>query len=238
MATMPSENENLSTPPDALALKVAPAVGLLEAKYANSRRFQNVIAGDTSANLTATHWNIALATAFGWFLDSMSIALYALIIPYLLADFHITLSYLTFWVTITGLFAVATTYLWPWFSDLVGRRLAFTINIALTGVFVVLTAWAQSWALFLLFYTLMRACLNGEWSIAANLTAETWPAKYRSKVLSVARSLYGFGVALAGLIGTYIIAPHGWRWGYGITAVLALVALFFRMLCPESPHWV
>jgi len=238
MATMPSENENISSPPDAVALKVAPAVGLLEAKYANSRRFQNVIAGDTSETLTATHWNIALATAFGWFLDSMSIALYALIIPYLLTDFHITLSYLTFWVTITGLFAVATTYLWPWFSDQVGRRLAFTINIALTGVFVVLTAWAQSWALFLLFYTLMRACLNGEWSIAANLTAETWPAKYRSKVLSVARSLYGFGVALAGVIGTYIIAPHGWRWGYGITAVLALVALFFRMLCPESPHWV
>src|ERR1700742_754374 len=57
-------------------------------------------------------------------------------------------------------------------------------------------------------------------------------------VLSVARSLYGFGVALAGVIGTYIIAPHGWRWGFGITAVLALFALFFRMLCPESPHWV
>jgi MFS family permease len=198
----------------------------------------SVTEGDVSDHLTWTHWNIMLATAFGWFLDSMSIALYALIIPYLLTDFHITLNYLTAWVTITGLIAVVTTYLWPWFSDRVGRRPAFTVNIALTGIFVVLTAVAQSWILFLLFYTLMRACLNGEWSIAANLTAETWPAKYRSLVLSFARSLYGFGVALAGVIGTYVIAPHGWRWGFGITAVLALIALFFRMLCPESPYWV
>lgn len=236
MATIPSDHENIPTPVGAAA--VAVAVGGLEAKYSNSRRFRNVIDGDASDSLTSTHWNIALATAFGWFLDSMSIALYALIIPYLLTDFHITLNYLTLWVTITGLIAVVSTYLWPWFSDLVGRRPAFTINIALTGVFVVLTALAQSWLLFLVFYTLMRACLNGEWSIAANLTAETWPAKYRSKVLSVARSLYGFGVALAGVIGTYIIAPHGWRWGFGITAVLAIVALFFRLLCPESPHWV
>jgi len=237
MATTQPENENIPAPPDAGSLAGA-GVGLLEAKYANNRRYQNVSAGDTSDVLTTTHWNIALATAFGWFLDSMSIALYALIIPYLLTDFHITLSYLTGWVTITGLAAVVTTYLWPWYSDLVGRRLAFTINIALTGIFVVLTAWAQSWVLFLVFYTLMRACLNGEWSIAANLTAETWPAKYRSKILSFCRSLYGFGVALAGVIGTYIIAPHGWRWGFGITAVLALIALGFRMLCPESPHWV
>jgi MFS family permease len=238
MAILPSENENIPTSSDAPALIVAPAAGLLETKYANSRRFQSVIDGDATDTLTATHWNIALATGFGWFLDSMSIALYALIIPYLLTDFHVTLDYLTFWVTITGLMVLVTTYLWPWFSDRVGRRPAFTLNIALTGIFVVLTAWAQSWVLFLVFYTLVRACLSGEWSIAANLTAETWPAKYRSRILSVARSLYGFGVALAGLIGTYIIAPYGWRWGYGITAVLAIVALFFRMLCPESPHWV
>jgi MFS transporter, putative metabolite:H+ symporter len=238
MAIVPSENENLPIPPDVSTLTAVSSVGLLEAKYANNRRYQNVSAGDASDTLTTTHWNIALATAFGWFLDSMSIALYALIIPYLLTDFHITLSYLTAWVTITGLIAVGTTYLWPWFSDQVGRRLAFTINIALTGIFVVLTAVSQSWVLFLVFYTLMRACLNGEWSIAANLTAETWPAKYRSKILSFCRSLYGFGVALAGVIGTYIIAPYGWRWGFGITAVLAVVALFFRMLCPESPHWV
>lgn len=238
VATLPGENEGELNGLEMSADGVAVIAGPLEARHSESRRYQNVIAGDTSDRLTATHWNIFLATAFGWFLDSMSGALYALIIPYLLKDFHITLNFLTLWVTISGVGAVATTYFWPWWSDRIGRRPAFTINITLTGIFVVLTACSQTWISFILFFALARACLNGEWSIAANLTAETWPAKYRSKVLSAARSLFGFGVALAGVIGTYIIAPYGWHWGYGITAVIAVIALFFRMLCPESPHWV
>lgn len=48
--------------------------------------------------------------------------------------------------------------------------------------------------------------LNGEWSIAANLTAETWPAKHRSKVLSGTRSLYGLRVIL-GMVGYWVL---GW----------------------------
>ena len=50
-----------------------------------------------------------------------------------------------------GLLAVAILFLfwllWRFsqrFLWRVGRRLAFTLNIALTGIFVVLTAWAQS----------------------------------------------------------------------------------------------
>lgn len=238
MGTLPVGNEIELNKLHASADGVAIIPGALETQHIKSKRYQNVIAGDASDKLTVTHWNIALAAGFGWFLDSMSGALYALIIPYLLIDFDITLNFLTLWVTISGVGAVATTYFWPWWSDRIGRRPAFTINITLTGIFVILTASAHTWLLFIVFFGLARACLNGEWSIAANLTAETWPAKYRSKVLSVARSLWGFGVALAGVIGIYIIAPYGWHWGYGITAVIAVIALFFRMLCPESPHWV
>jgi putative MFS transporter len=220
------------------AVTALAGLGPLETRYARSRRYRDVIEGDVTEHTTGTHWNIAVATALGWTLDSTVGALYALIIPFLILDFHVSLNKLTLWVTITGLISTLATYAWPWLSDQVGRRLAFTINIFISGVFVVLTAISGSWLLFLVFYTLMRAATNGEWSIAANLTAETWPARHRAKVLSGARSCYGLGVALAGLMGTYIIPHFGWRWAFALPAVVALVGFYVRLYCPESPYWV
>lgn len=213
-------------------------LGALEAKHAKSRAFQNVRDGDASQELTSTHWHIAAALGLGWMLDGIVIALYALIVPYLLAEFGISLNLLTLAVTITGVLAAFAAYFWPWLADRIGRRTAFIVNVGLTCGFLVMIVVSSNWLFFIAFYTLMRMTIAGEWAIGSLLTVETWPARHRAKVLSAARSLYGYGVVVAGLTGTYIIAPHGWRWAFLVPAVIGLLAVYVRFLCPESPAWV
>ncbi|MCW0215403.1 MAG: MFS transporter [Pseudonocardia sp.] len=215
-----------------------PGMGPLETKHSRSAAFRNVSDGDAAERLTRTHWHIAAALGLGWMLDGIVIALYALIVPYLLEDFGISLNSLTLAVTITGVLAAFAAYFWPWLADRIGRRTAFIINVAFSALFLVLIVVSQNWLFFIVFYTLMRVTIAGEWAVGSLLTVETWPAKHRAKVLSGARSLYGYGVVIAGLTGTYIIAPHGWRWAFLVPAAIGLLAIYARLLCPESPAWV
>jgi MFS family permease len=213
-------------------------LGPLETRHSRSQAYQNVKDGDAGERLTSTHWHIGIALGLGWMLDGIVIALYALIVPYLLEDFSISLDSLTAAVTLTGFLSAFAAYFWPWLADRVGRRMAFIVNVALSAVFLALIVVSESWIFFIVVYTIMRITIAGEWAVGSLLTVETWPAKHRAKILSAARSLYGYGVVIAGLAGTFIIAPYGWRWAFLVPAVIGLLAIYVRLLCPESPAWV
>lgn len=210
--------------------------GPLEIRYSRSRRFRDVAADD--GRVTFTHWAIASATALGWMIDSLGSSIYALVIPLLIVSFHSSLNQMTFDLLIVGLISAGSTYFWPWLADRIGRRTSFIINIGLTAVFVVLVGFTKSWGEFILFYGLFILADTGEWGIASTLTAETWPARYRSNVLSFARSFYGYGAALSGLIGSTLIVSFGWKAGYWVVGSIALLAVGVRFFCPESPYWV
>src|ERR1700756_1104055 len=70
------------------------------------------------------------------------------------------------------------------------------------------------------------------------LVAETWPARLRGLVLSVDRSAWGVGAALAGVLVTFIVTEWGWRAAYVLPVGGAVLAGFVPLLCPESPYWV
>ena len=70
------------------------------------------------------------------------------------------------------------------------------------------------------------------------LVAETWPARLRGLVLSFDRSAWGIGAALAGTIVTFVVTIWGWRAAFVLPMVIAFLAVYVRLMCPESPYWV
>jgi MFS family permease len=80
--------------------------------------------------------------------------------------------------------------------------------------------------------------LNGEWSFGSMLVAETWPARLRSRVISINRATWCFGVALAGGITGIVVASWGWCVAVMGPGMIALLAIYVRATCPESPYWV
>jgi MFS family permease len=70
------------------------------------------------------------------------------------------------------------------------------------------------------------------------LVAETWPARLRGRVISVTRSTWCLGASLAGGITGLVAADFGWRTAVMVPGVIALLAIYVRATCPESPYWV
>ncbi len=118
------------------------------------------------------------------------------------------------------------------------RRSILAINIALFSLMMPLLAICTTWAAFVAVRSIVNFALNGEWSLGSMLVAETWPARLRGRVIGINRGTWCFGAALAGAIATWVIADFGWRTAFMVPAVVALVAIYVRFKCPESPHWV
>src|SRR6201985_3780884 len=70
------------------------------------------------------------------------------------------------------------------------------------------------------------------------LVAETWPALLRGRVISITRSAWCLGATLAGAITGLVAANFGWRIAVMVPGVIALLAIYVRATCPESPYWV
>ena len=213
----------------------AAVVGPLESRHLDSRIFRNVADG---SRVTATHWHIAWANGLGWGFDGMDGAILALVAPLLMQDFAINLTTYRSGVQLSSLISIVGLYFWPWLADRFGRRNILAINIAVFSLAMPLVALSPAWGSFVAAYTIVRFALNGEWAVGSMLVAETWPARLRGLVLSIDRSAWGIGAALAGTIATFVVTVWGWRAAFIVPMVIAFLAVYVRLMCPESPYWV
>jgi MFS transporter, putative metabolite:H+ symporter len=211
------------------------SAGPLELRHLRSEAFQRV--SDTTP-ISSTHWHVAFSNALGWAFDGMDLAILGLVAPQLLKEFGLTVGEFRDGVQIFGLATVFGCFVWPWLADRYGRKTLLSINIALFSLAMPVAASAPSWAIFVFVYSIVRFTLAGEWAIGAPLVVETWPARYRGLVLGANRSAFSLGSALAGLLTTFIVVGYGWRAAFYLPGLVALLAVYIRLLVPESPEWV
>jgi MFS family permease len=209
--------------------------GPLERRHLQSAAFR---AASDNQNVTATHYHIAIANGLGWGFDGMDGVIFAVVAPFVIKEFAVDLSTYRSGVQIAMFIGIAGLYFWPWLADKFGRRNLLAINIAMFSICMPLVAISSSFWMFVAMYALVRFSLNGEWAIGSMLVAETWPARMRGLVISADRSTWGVGAALAGGIAAYIVEQYGWRAAFIPPGVIALIAIYVRMKCPESPYWV
>jgi MFS family permease len=60
----------------------------------------------------------------------------------------------------------------------------------------------------------------------------------RGRVISINRATWCLGVVLAAMITGIAAANWGWRVAVMVPAAIALLAVYVRATCPESPYWV
>ena len=211
------------------------AGGPLEERHMQSAAYRNAAQQHT---VTRTHWHIAWANGLGWGFDGMDGAIFGLVAPLVIAEYALTLPQYRSGVQIAMLVGIIGLYAWPWLADRVGRRNLLAVNIAMFSLMMPLVAIAPNFGFFVAAYCVVRFALNGEWAIGSMLVAETWPARLRGRILSANRAAWGVGAALAGTITAVVVGDWGWRAAFVLPVVVALLAVYVRMLCPESPYWV
>lgn len=124
-------------------------------------------------------------------------------------------------------------------SDRIGRVRTMIVTILVYSLFTGLSALAQSWWHFAICRFLVALGTGGEWAVASAFVAEVFPTRARAWSLAIFHASSVLGTYLAVATGEFVVGEPslGWRWGFAIGAVPALLTLWARAGLRESDTW-
>jgi len=178
-----------------------------------------------------------LAASLGWMLDAFDAMLYALVLAYVMRDLGMSkatgglLNGLT--LLASGIGGVAFGFI----ADRIGRKPALMLSILTYSVCSFASGLSTSVRMLATFRFILGLGMGGEWNTGATLVAESWPAEWRAKALSVVQSSWAIGYALAALVAGVVLHYAGWRMVFFVGILPALVTLWIQRGVPESEMW-
>ncbi|HAD60269.1 MAG TPA: MFS transporter [Planctomycetaceae bacterium] len=127
-------------------------------------------------------------------------------------------------------------------SDRIGRSKTMIITILFYSVFTWITSFSQApWHMVALRF-LVAMGVGGEWAVASAMVAEVMPKRSRSWMSSVFHATSVFGTLMAVAVTALISGgtdadPEGWRIGFRVGIVPALLVIVIRFGMKEPEQW-
>jgi MFS family permease len=124
-------------------------------------------------------------------------------------------------------------------GDRIGRARTMVLTILMYSLFTCLTALAQTWWHVVVLRFLVALGVGGEWAVASAMVAEVFPPRARAWSGAIFHGSSVLGTYLAVATGTWIVAnPQlGWRWGFAVGAMPALLTIWIRSQLREPETW-
>jgi MFS family permease len=125
-------------------------------------------------------------------------------------------------------------------ADRWGRRRTMAITILIYSVFTGLTALAENWWQMMVLRFLVGLGVGGEWAVAAAAVAEVFPPRARPAASGIfhASSVLGTYLAVAAGLIVSALDPHsGWRIGFLLGVLPALLVFWVRASMREPESW-
>jgi MFS family permease len=192
------------------------------------------------------HWLVVVALGITWVLDGLEVTLAGSVAGVLkdksslgFTDAEIGL---TAAVYLAG--AVLGALLFGYLTDRLGRKKLFTVTLLLYLAATACTALSWNLESYLVFRFFTGAGIGGEYSAINSAIDELIPARVRGRVDLIINSTFWLGAALGAAASILLLDParfavdRGWRYAFGIGAVLGLAILLLRQWVPESPRWL
>jgi len=171
-------------------------------------------------------------------LDGMDVTLYAMVIPALLSEFHLSTAQAGALASVTLIASAAGGILFGFLADRAGRRSALMLSVAVYSVFTAACGLSRTVTELAAFRFLLGLGMGGEWAAGAALVAETWRAEHRAKALGIMQSGFAAGYAVAAMIAELVMPRWGWRAVFFVGVFPALLTLWIRRHVDESPLWL
>jgi MFS family permease len=192
------------------------------------------------------HSKMVIALGITWLLDGLEVTLAGSLASVLRDKNALGLTSVQVGASATGYLAGAVigALFFGWLTDRLGRKKLFLITLALYLSATAATAFAWGFWSFLLFRILTGAGIGGEYAAINSAIDELVPACVRGNVDLVINATFWIGAALGAagtllLLNSGLVSPtFGWRFAFGIGALLGLVILLLRKSVPESPRWL
>ena len=141
-------------------------------------------------------------------------------------------------------------------SDRFGRRNMLLFTMLLTGVGSLYNALAPDYTQFVIARVITGIGVGADLAIVNTYVGEVAPRRNRARWISVIFIMSALGALLGIWLGLFLTTepapwPHGlsfaqaspsftdgWRWMYGIGALLAAIGIALRLELPESARWL
>jgi MFS family permease len=189
-----------------------------------------------------------MVTALGitWLLDGLEVTMTGALSSILKDPRALGLSDVQVGASATGYLAGAVTgaLIFGWMTDRFGRKKLFFLTL---GIYLIATAaTAFSWDVWslIVFRALTGLGIGGEYAAINSAIDELVPAAVRGTVDLTINATFWLGAALGSvatlfLLDSGLLPPaFGWRFAFGIGAILGLIIIFLRKSVPESPRWL
>jgi MFS family permease len=212
-----------------------------------STEFESDIPGRLD-RLPWSRWHLKVVVALGitWILDGLEVTLVGSVASVLGEPGTLGLSESQIGAAASFylLGAVIGALFFGRLTDRLGRKKIFLITLALYLTATLLTAFSWSFLSFVVFRMITGAGIGGECSAVNSAIDELLPARIRGRADLMINGTYWAGTAL-GALSTLILLnpqflPHslGWRFSFGLGAILGVSILLVRRHIPESPRWL
>ncbi len=173
----------------------------------------------------------------GWALDAFDVQMFSLIIPTLLASWHVSRAE----AGLIGSVTLLTSALGGWFggalADRIGRVRALQVTILWFAVATFASAFTNTYQQLLVAKGLQGLGFGAEWAVGAVLMAEVIRPENRGKALGAVQSGWaiGWGAAVLLYAATFSVFPPdvAWRVMFAIGLLPALLILYVRRHVPE-----
>ena len=149
-------------------------------------------------------------------------------------------------------------------ADRFGRRDILLITLVITGLGSLFTAFVQDYTTFIIARVITGIGVGADLALVTVYINEVAPSNGRAKYTSLIFIMSSLGAFLGIWLGLILTTPpanfplglpfaqatvqivnklpqfagSGWRWMYGIGAILALIGIVLRFRLPESPRWL
>lgn len=149
-------------------------------------------------------------------------------------------------------------------ADRFGRRDMLLVTLIITGLGSLYNAFVPDYTNFIIARTITGVGVGADLALVATYISEVAPSAGRAKYTSLIFIMSALGSFLGIWLGLWLTTPAanfpagvpfalatvsigpsgpqflgtGWRWMYGIGALLALIGILLRFQLPESPRWL
>lgn len=179
-----------------------------------------------------------LAASLGWALDSFDVFLFALVLPALLRDFHLSKTAAGLLGSFNLIGAAIGGTLFGLIADRFGRTRALISSVLLYAIFTAACGFAWNWGSLAVFRFCLGFGMGGEWASGASLIGETWPEASRDKAFALMQSAFAVGYALAALVSFMVLPRFGWRVVFFMGILPALLTFWIRRHVHEPDAWL
>jgi MFS family permease len=192
------------------------------------------------------HWLIIVSLGATWILDGLEVTLAGALGAVLTRPETLALTPAEVGASATSYLAgaVAGALLFGYETDRFGRKKLFFVTVAVYLIGTALSAFSWNFWSYAVFRAVTGAGIGGEYAAINSAIDELIPARVRGRVDLIINGSYWVGAAVGAAATLVLLDPRwlpiwlGWRFAFGIGALLGLIVIVFRRWIPESPRWL